>query len=142
MRWSARLEAFWRRFFPRRTLSQRGERAAAWYLRRRGYRIITRNARWKGGEIDIIALRRGTLVFVEVRTRQSDDPVRPAATVDPRKQRRVARAAMSFLRHYGTSDQPARMDVIGVTWPPGRWRPRIEHIPNAFEAPGRDGLYS
>ena len=142
MKWTAQLDSLWRRLFPERTLSQRGERAAAWYLRLRGYRILARNARWKGGELDIVALRRGVLIFVEVRTRLSDTPVRPAATVDLHKQQRVARAALSFLKHYGALDTPCRLDVIGVTWPEGRWFPRIEHIPGAFEAPDRGGFYS
>lgn len=142
MKWVDRLAALQRRLFPVRPLSRRGERAAVWYLRLRGYRILARNARWKGGELDIVAYRRGVLVFVEVRTRRSDEPVRPAATVDGPKQRRVARAALSFMKHHGALKQPSRIDVIGVTWPEGRWRPRIEHIPGAFEAPGVAGFYS
>jgi len=137
MTWAERLRSWWRRCFPVLSLAQRGERAAARYLRWRGYRILARNARWKGGEIDIVALRRGVLVFVEVRTRRDDHPIRPAATVDARKQRRVAHAALSYMKRHRVLDKPARMDVIGVTWPEGAWRPRIEHIPNAFEAPGR-----
>jgi putative endonuclease len=39
-------------------------------------------------------------------------------------------------------EQPARFDVVAVTWPEGRWRPKIEHIQNAFEAVGRWELYS
>ena len=94
---------------------------------------------WGTGTLKVIDWCRDNANPVPIWEEQSGSVVvtfRPAATVDPRKQQRVARAALSFLKHYGTLDQPSRMDVIGVTWPPGRWRPRIEHIPNAFEPPG------
>jgi len=56
---------------PSRELGRRGERRAAWFYRLRGYRIVERNLRMRGGEIDLIVRRGGLLVFVEVKTRQS-----------------------------------------------------------------------
>ena len=55
MTWLDRLGRVWRRLLPERSLARRGEWAAAWYLRLHGYRIVARNARWKGGELDIVA---------------------------------------------------------------------------------------
>ena len=62
-RWLARL-------FPRKTLGQRGEAAAARYLRRRGYKVLARGDRLGPGELDLVMLDRRTIVFVEVKTRR------------------------------------------------------------------------
>ena len=65
------LSGWLRRLFPKKTLGQRGEAAAARYLRRRGYKILARSDRFGPGELDLVALDRKTIVFVEVKTRQS-----------------------------------------------------------------------
>ncbi len=137
------LLGWWRRVFPRRSLGRRGERAAVWYLRRRGYKILAQGRRLKPGELDIVAVDRDrTLVFVEVKTRQSQDAGHPAEAVDPDKQRRLTRLAVTFMKRHGLLEYPARFDVIAVTWPPGKWRPKIEHFINAFEARGKGEFYS
>jgi putative endonuclease len=130
------------RYFPKKTLGQRGEAAAARYLRRRGYKVLARSDRFGPGELDLVMLDRKTIVFVEVKTRRSRDAGDPAEAVDDNKQRRLTRLAVTFLKRYGLLEQPARFDVVAVTWPEGRWRPKIEHIQNAFEAVGRWELYS
>jgi putative endonuclease len=134
----------WReRFFPRKTLGQCGEAVAARYLRRRGYKILARGDRQGPGEIDLVMLhRKKTIVFVEVKTRQSHDGGHPAEAVDEDKQRRLTRAAVTFLKRYGLLECPARFDVVAVTWPEGKWFPTIEHIPNAFDAAGKWEFYS
>lgn len=113
-------------------LGQRGENVAAKHLRNLGYRIITRNFRCPMGEIDIIARDGKTLVFVEVKTRQSDE-VPPEQQVHLDKQQRLIRAARFYLSRYGTPQPPARFDVVSILWPPGR-DPVVNHIPHAFEA--------
>jgi putative endonuclease len=128
----------WReRYFPPQTLGQRGEMAALRFLRRRGYKILARGDCVSRGEIDLVALDRRTIVFVEVKTRQSHDAGHPAEAVDEDKQRRLTDLAAGFLKRYGLLDYPARFDVIAITWPAGKRRPAIEHIKNAFEAVGR-----
>jgi putative endonuclease len=133
----------WReRFFPKKTLGQRGEAAAARYLRRRGYKTLARGDRHGPGELDLVMLDRKTIVFVEVKTRQSHDGGHPAEAVDLDKQRRLTQAAVAFLKRHRLLELPARFDVVAVTWPEGKQSPTIEHIPNAFEAVGKWGFHS
>src|SRR5439155_8813704 len=80
---------WWRRWF-----GTRSERAAARFLRRRGYRIVARNYTCSLGELDLVALDGRTLVFVEVRSTATEDAERPAASVDPAKQRRLTDLAL------------------------------------------------
>jgi putative endonuclease len=136
------LSVWYHRRFPERPLGQRGEAAAARYLRRLGYKIIARGERSKWAEIDLIAVDGSTVVFVEVKTRQSQESGHPAEAVDADKQRRLTRAAIAFLQHHRLLDRPARFDVVAVTWPEGRRRPVIEHFKNAFDAVGRWEYYS
>ena len=131
-----------RRFFPKKTLGQRGEAAAARHLRRSGYKILARGDRFGPGELDLVALDRDTIVFVEVKTRESHDMGHPSEAVDQPKQRKLTKLAVTFLKRYGLLERPARFDVIAVTWPAGRRSPTIEHIKNAFEAVGKWEFYS
>lgn len=125
-----------------RLLGDRGERAAARYLRRRGYELLARNCRGRLGELDLVAREGQTIVFVEVKTRRSDDRGHPAESITPDKERRLTRAALSFLKAHGLLDRPARFDVVAVTWPAGARRPTIEHYRDAFEPTGRFQMYS
>jgi putative endonuclease len=113
-------------------LAQRGENAAARYLRQIGYKIILRNYRSPLGEIDIIARDGDTLVFVEVKTRAYDDPT-PEEQVNSVKQHQITKAAKVYLNRYGSSQPPARFDVVAVVWPADR-EPVLRHVQSAFEA--------
>ena len=135
--------ANWRwRLFPPKTLGQQGEAAAARYLKRLGYKIVARGQRDLLGELDLVAVDGQTVVFVEVKTRRSQDAGHPADAVNADKQRRMTRLALAFLKRHGLLEYPSRFDVIAVTWPEGQRRPKIEHFQNAFEAVGREGMYS
>jgi putative endonuclease len=104
------------------------ESRAAILLIAKGYRILAR--RWKTpfGEIDIVARRRGTLVFVEVKARARADDAAEAVT--GRNQRRIIAAAELWLaRNPADAQRDIRFDVVLVT--PGKIP---EHIPNAFDA--------
>jgi putative endonuclease len=137
------LAAALRRLLPRKPLGQRGEAAAARYLRRRRYKILARGNRLGPGELDLVALDRDrTIVFVEVKTRRSGAAGHPSEAVGPAKQRRLTRLAVTFLKRHGLLEQPARFDVIAVTWPQRKWFPKIEHLKNAFEAVGTWEFYS
>lgn len=137
-----RLSAWLRSFFPEKTLGQQGEAAAARYLKRRGYKIAARSDRSKLGELDLVAVDGRTVVFVEVKTRRSQEDGHPVEAVTPAKQRRLTRLAVTFLKRHGLLESPARFDVVAVTWPQSRRRPTIEHFPNAFEAQGQWEFYS
>ena len=118
---------------PKRdTLGDRGENAAARFLRGKGFTIITRNYRVDSGEVDIIARDGKTLVFVEVKTRQSDEP-RPESQVNSEKMHQITKAAKVYISRYGYPRPPARFDVVAVIWPEGN-APVIRHTEHAFEA--------
>jgi putative endonuclease len=126
------------RTFWNRLLGDRGERAAARFLRRRGLRVLLRGYRARSGEIDLIAREGDTLVFVEVKARRQGVP---AEAVTAEKQRRITLAALHFLRKHDLLDVRSRFDVVAIVWPDERGEPQIEHFPNAFEAVGRGQMF-
>ena len=98
------------------TVGGHAEAHALDYLVRRGLQEVARNFRSRGGEIDLIMLDGGCLVFVEVRYRKSASFLPPATTVDCRKQRKVLRTAALFLsRHERFADHTTRFDVVAIT---------------------------
>jgi putative endonuclease len=105
-------------------------------LKREGYRLLGRNLTTPAGEVDLVleAPDGATVVFVEVKTRAEGRGGPPEHRVDPRKQRRVARAAHQVLRRHRLTDRPVRYDVVGVE-PAARGAPRVRHHPGAFSAP-------
>jgi putative endonuclease len=108
-----------------------GEAAARRHLRRRGLKFLTANFRSPRGEIDLIFRDADCLVFVEVKTRSTEEWVRPAAAVDSRKRRLLSRTAMDYLK---LLDHPAvriRFDVVEVLLADGAVRD-IRHLPNTF----------
>ena len=92
-----------------------GEARAVAYLLRAGMRVVERNFRSKLGELDIIARDRGTLVFVEVRTRGDSQHGNAVETVNVHKQRKVTRVAWSYIAKRRPHFVTARFDVIGIT---------------------------
>jgi putative endonuclease len=109
---------------------RRSERLAERHLRWRGYRIVARNFRATGAEIDLVALDGDTLVFVEVKARRTMSAGTPLAAVDERKQWRLRRAAAVFAARHRASASPMRFDVVAVSGE-GRGR-KLEHLRNAF----------
>lgn len=91
------------------------EERAAGELARRGYRIVAKNYRCKVGEIDLVARDGDTLVFVEVRSRASGARGDALATVDRRKQQRIARVAEHYLAAEKPTFAGCRFDVVGIT---------------------------
>lgn len=131
-----------RGLFRARSFGERGERIAERWLKSRRYKIVARRCRGQLGEIDLVAVEGRTVVFVEVKTRQSCDAGHPVEAVGIEKQRRLTRLAVAYLRRHDLLECSCRFDVIAVTWPGGRRRAVIEHFPRAFEAVGYDGLFS
>jgi putative endonuclease len=138
-----RLRAWLQRFFPAHSLGQRGEAAAARFLRRKGYKIIARQDRdMFRGEIDLVAVDGRTIVFVEVKTRRSLNTGHPAESVHDDKQRRLTRLALSYLKRHELLEYSARFDVVAVTWPDTARKPTLEHFPNAFDATDQGQMFS
>jgi putative endonuclease len=128
---------WWRRWF-----GTRSERAAERFLRRRGCRVLARNYACPLGELDLVVVQDGCVVFVEVRSTGGDDAERPALSVDEAKQRRLTALALHFLREKRLLERPARFDVLAVCWPARAREPEIVHYPHAFDAVGRFQMYS
>lgn len=82
------------------------------------------------GEVDLILEQKETIVFVEVRERKSTSFGTPAETVTRKKQARIAKAALMFLKAKGLTRRPLRFDVVSVQ------SGTISHIENAFAPPG------
>lgn len=111
-----------------------GEEVAANFMIARGYRILERNFRCKGGEVDIIARDPGdkSLVFIEVKARRGLSYGVPQLAVTPFKQRQISKAALTWLSKNRLHDTNARFDVIAILLS-GDGRHTIEHIMNAFD---------
>lgn len=130
------MPGWWRGWLRPLPLGRRGERHAARYLRRKGYKIVARGTRSRRGELDLVAVDGRTVVFVEVKTRRHAGDESPAIAVGEEKQRRIARAALIFLKSHGLLENAARFDVVAIIWPrDARWPTCVEHFVNAFEAP-------
>lgn len=117
----------------RRKLGMRGESVAADHLASIGYRIIERNWRCPGGELDLIAEDGGTLVFVEVRSRRDTGSFgTPEESVDARKQKRLRELARMYLYRSRAFDRKTRFDVVAVTFAPDGELLGLRHVKSAF----------
>jgi putative endonuclease len=105
------------------SLGDRGEAYAARYLKKRGMRIIARQRRAKGGEIDLIALEDTWVVFVEVRTRTSESFMTPEQSVRYWKKRAVTRTARNLMRRHMNKGFTPRGDLVAIIWPAGAKEP-------------------
>lgn len=109
-----------------------GEHAAKKHLQRQGLKYLTANFRSPRGEIDLVFRDRDCLVFVEVKTRSSEDWERPAAAVDAERQRRLTRAGLDYLRLLRNPQVKVRFDIVEVLLQKGELN-QIRHLPNSFQ---------
>ncbi len=128
------ISTWWTKVRRPKSLGYRGERAAEKFLKRKGYKIVARGLRLRGGELDLVAVDGRIVVFVEVKTRRFTATGTPAEAIDARKERHMTRAAMAFIKRHSLEGYSCRFDVVAVTWPQENAKPQIEHIMNAFEA--------
>ena len=113
---------------------KKGEKIAADYLLKKGYRIVSRNFRSKRGEIDVIATTGNYLVFVEVKERAANALVSPLEAVTSAKRARIIRTAQYYLMRYPSHLQPS-FDVIAIEHRlDGVYA--VTHLENAFEGGG------
>lgn len=105
-----------------------GEDLAAKFLKKNGYEIIKRNYTNEYGEIDIIAAHDGFLIFVEVKTRSSDEFGLPSEAVNAHKIRKISQVASYYIHSKHLYDYPVRFDVIEVC------DGKVNHIENAFDS--------
>lgn len=114
-------------------LGKWGEQKAAEYLQQKGYIILERDWKWQRRDLDIVALKSGVLVIVEVKTRKDDRFTLPERSVDYKKMRSISIAANSYIKlrgHYGK----VRFDVISIIGTDDE-NCHIEHIEDAFLPP-------
>ena len=123
-------------------LGDRGERAAVRFLKSQGFRIVATQYRNRFGEVDIIARDDRQIVFVEVKTRKSTDAGQPHEAVDIRKQRKLTKTALCWLKQNKRLEQGARFDVVSIVWAEDFDQPEIRHFRNAFEASGCGQFFS
>ncbi|MBU4317325.1 MAG: YraN family protein [Proteobacteria bacterium] len=115
---------------PHQQFGKESEVMAAAYLKRQGYRILETNYKNQLGEIDIIAKDMGILTFIEVKARRSDRFGNPKYAVTRKKQVRISRVALSYLKASRQMDKRARFDVVVITRTSNI---NIELVKNAFE---------
>ena len=101
---------------PHMEVGRRGEKVAADHLASLGYRVLFRNLRIGGGELDIVALHGKTVVFVEVKSRLGES-TEAWERIDAKKRRLLIRAAHTFVRKRSLQECPHRFDVVTVCWP-------------------------
>ena len=129
------------KLFGKKDIGNIGERVAARYLRKHGYRILARNHYCGKNELDIVARDGIYIAFIEVKALTFESPEdadrRPSFAVDMAKRRRTAEAARAYLHEHPTKLCP-RLDVIEVYLDrSNRMKPfKINHIPDAFSASG------
>lgn len=118
------------RYHKHADLGRHGEDLAHRYLRRNGFTVVARN--WRppqgGGEIDIIAWERETLVFVEVKTRASGEWSAPERDIDLDKIRALRRTARDYIRRSGADESRIRFDAVSIT------AGKLEHLRDVFAA--------
>jgi putative endonuclease len=109
-----------------------GEDVAHRYLRDKGCTVMARNYRTRSGsgEVDLVAFDENTLVFVEVKTRGSEEFGQPEQAVDAEKQERLRRAARDYARRAGVEWERTRFDIVSIVVE--RPKVRIRWIKDAF----------
>jgi len=113
-------------------LGRRGEDIAHRYLQRAGMVVVARNYRSAGGaeEIDLVGWDHGTLVFVEVKSRSTEDYGSPDRAIDPIKQQHMIRAARRYARHAEAPWETVRFDVVTVIFGAP---PEVTHYKDVFK---------
>jgi putative endonuclease len=113
-------------------LGRWGEKRCEGFLRKKGFKKLTRSFSCRGGEIDLVMVApEGAIVFVEVKTRADETFEATESAITPAKKARLKKAARYFLATNDIKDRPFRFDVVTIVL--GRkGRPQIRHYENAF----------
>lgn len=129
---------WWGRLFGRRDepehlrIGRVGEAAAKRHLKQQGLRFLTANYRHGRGEIDLVFRDGAALVFIEVKSRSSEEWVRPSAAVNADKRRLLSDTALAYLRELGNPQVAFRFDIIEVLFAEGVVK-EVRHLNNAFQ---------
>ena len=120
----------------RRAIGSAAEDAAARWLSDNGLRVVDRNVRLPGGEIDLVCRDDDAWVFVEVKARRRGWDDAPRAAVAWQKQQRLVALALRYMKRYGLRDVRCRFDVVEVTIERDG-RSDVRHLRSAFDAASR-----
>ena len=112
------------------TIGNKGEDLACKFLKKNGYKILERNYRIRGGEIDIVAKDRDTLVFIEVKTRYSHEYGPPVESMTPWKIKALLKTARFYVQKIGGGNREYRLDFVGVDFADNPENPKIQMIKN------------
>ena len=112
-------------------LGSKAEDAATAFLKQKGYQIVERNVKTLFGEIDIIAKEKGTICFVEVRSRSSTGIIHPFESITHAKRQKLRHLALGYLQEHELLNADARFDVVAVI-PKENGQFEIELIKDAF----------
>lgn len=115
------------------SLGDRGEIIAGAFLSEKGYKILDKKVRAPFGELDLVAQNKDVLVFVEVKTRSSEQFGAPEEAVNAQKQKQMVKLAEWYAQKNTLSKMKMRFDVIAILYN-GVNAPQIRHIQHAFEA--------
>jgi putative endonuclease len=118
----------------KRRAGNKGEDIAAALLKKKGYKILERNFTAKNGEVDIIAQKNKTLVFVEVKLRADDSFGGGLAAVTKAKQQKITKAAIEYIKLRKPDYDGLMFDIITLTGAAARQK--AEHLQNAFAVEG------
>lgn len=117
------------------SIGDKVESLAQQWLDQQGLKLVTRNYRCRGGEIDLVMMDAEQLVFVEVRYRKDNGYATAAASVDWRKQKKLIHAARFFLmEHPDYQNRSCRFDVLATESHSGHYGPQWSWIKNAFSS--------
>lgn len=115
-----------------RTKGTKGEQLAVNFLKKKGYTILQRNYRRRNGEIDIVCYDRGTIAFVEVKTRYSDTYGPPELSVTETKKRQIITVALQYIADKKIEGTSLRFDVVSILYSSDKKYPTITLFRNAF----------
>lgn len=127
-----RLLQWFKKEAPHLRTGRKGEEQAECFIKNAGLKIVARNVRVGCDEIDLIAKQDDTLIFIEVKTRASEDFGRPAVAVNLAKRHKLSRAAINFMKTHKLRPPYIRFDIVEVIGE----KPEIRHIQNAFTLEG------
>ncbi len=117
---------------PKRTLGAKGEQVAVKFLKKQGYTILQRNYRCNRGEIDVVCYDHGAVVFVEVKTRHSNEFGPPELAVTGAKKKQIIKAASHYAARKKLEGIDLRYDVVSIYYAPQKKHPEVTLFRNAF----------
>lgn len=112
----------------KKDFGKKGEELASKYLKNNGYEVINQNFRCKLGEIDLIAIKNNTIIFIEVKTRSNTKFGTPEQAVDSNKRKHILRTSQVFLAKNKLNNYDLRFDIISIYMNGNIYK--IEHFKN------------